>query len=203
MKKTLSTTLVIAAALAGLTAMASAQTYGNPSPTWHQGSRDQARHGSRDNGGWQQGDPRDQGQGSWDAGRQGNGSSRFRNQADITGTWRLQSRQGDVSGTSRGRGWGPFRGRGNNRMEYALPNVIQIEGLRRELQVMGPNGQSLRTIDSGRGYGQAAFTSTGGFRGATYTEFYSLQNRGRQLVIRTVVSGNRDSREFTSVYQRS
>src|SRR2546425_12795205 len=101
MKKILSTTLVIAAALAGLTAMASAQTYGNQNPTWHQGGPDQASHGPRDTGGWQQGDPRDMGQGSWDSGRQSDGSSRFRNQANITGTWRLQSRQGDVSRTNR------------------------------------------------------------------------------------------------------
>jgi hypothetical protein len=161
-------------ALSGITTVASAQYRGNDVQIQH--DRD-----GRQDGGW---------------GRGGYGS-RF----DLTGTWRLDSRQGDIdAGYGRGHGYGR-RGRSLDLSNFALPNVIQLQRWGREVRVQAGNGQTLRMADLGR-FG--SMTATGrGARGATFTEEYSLRNGGRQLVVHTTVtSGWMGSREFTSVYHR-
>ena len=146
-------------------------------------------------GGWRNGQY-DGRTSQYDRNGYGNGyGSRWGNR-ELTGTWQLESRRGDF-----GRGWlGNLRGAG----VATLPTVIRIEQYRRSLQVENANGRTLRQIDVGRGGAGSTEHVVTTIGNRTITESFSLSNRGRQLVIRTVLQGRRGAaREMVSVYQRA
>ena len=152
--------------------------------------------------------------------------------AEFTGLWRLDSRHIEGSGSGRGwqddrargrdgngdwrddrynsddRYWGGLSSRGRYmvRNDGFLPEVIHIErASRRSLRVENRDGRLLRELAMGRGRwnnDQLRVERTG-FGGVRITEVFSLQNRGRNLVVRTTVSGVRGAREFTSVYDKA
>ena len=138
---------------------------------------------------------------------------------DFTGVWRLEHRQSDFDrdwdrdrGGFRDRDWDRDanvrgrRGRGGNGMSAGnLPDVIRIERGRRELRVESRNGQLLRTLETGRNgdWRGNRLMSQRHFGGMQITEVYTLRERGRELVVRTIVNGPRGQREFTSVYDRA
>lgn len=153
-------------------------------------------------------------------------SARQMRSQDFTGVWQLDARQGGVQ-----QGWGNDRGgngnwdrgrddnwgrtrerergsqygqRGYDR-DAMLPDVIQIERDRRELRVENQRGRLLREIATGRRDARDGrlMVETVGDQGQRIRETFTLEGRGRQLVVRTVVMGARGSREFTSVYQRA
>ena len=150
-------------------------------------------------------------------------SARDARPKDLVGTWRLETRS-DMDGYGRNSGgwdqndpnFGNDRWRQDNRnwngvgrndtrfgARFAyLPQVIQIERSRRVLEVENDRGLTLRTTDLRRNNGVVRFV-TSGPGGSTITETFSLDRGGRRLVVRTTVSGRRDTQDFTSIYERA
>jgi hypothetical protein len=143
------------------------------------------------------------------------------------GTWRLESRQGQDwgrnierrmhdgagdHGDSRGSpqyGWNDSRGssrqgwngsRGSRFGTARLPQTFRIDRERRSLQVETMDGRVIRELQSAR---NRQLTSHRTSHGRTFVDTYSLTDRGRRLVVRTVVRGPRGTRETTRTYLRA
>jgi len=119
----------------------------------------------------------------------------------ITGVWRLEDR--GVDGRDRGAWSGPMASapRAN---AARLPDVISIERDRGQFRIEARNGAVLRTADARHAWsagGLRMHTTTA--RGAAIDEYYSLDDNGRRLIVRTTVSGPNRTRQITSVYQRA
>jgi hypothetical protein len=149
---------------------------------------------------------------------------------DFTGQWQLVTNRSDYGQSwmdDRNRfdadnTWGT-----NDRMRYGawfLPDEFRIEGDRQDLRIEDTGGGVIAdvTFDDAR-YGSSDNGTYNGTYGRStrarwlsrrqfqvertgqqrsITQTYSLENRGRQLVVRTQVDRDGNTRSYTRVYQR-
>jgi hypothetical protein len=155
---------------------------------------------------------------AWDSDRyRGWGSDRGRfDKASLEGRWVADDRSDGYGST-----WGDFRGRG--RMgAILLPDVIRIDQRPNMVRIADRTNRPLQTIllgdkfDSrydggdrpdylvGRWHGSALVVERSTRRGATITQTFTLENRGRTLVVRTRRDGfGPREMEITTTYQRA
>ena len=101
---------------------------------------------------------------------------------------------------TRGGGW--LSGLGP-RLSGALPNVIEIQRDRGQLQVESRDGTVLRTAVARQARSGNGFILHGTApNGAAIQEHYSVTDRGQRLIVRTTIAGHRN-RQITTVYQRA
>ena len=134
--------------------------------------------------------------------------------ADFQGRWVSVGRAVDSRPEPR-----DFRGRGRSR-EGFLPGYLQISQRPGMLRIADYDNRTLQQIiianryrsrDDGRGYligrwhGSKLEVERDGPRGSTIIQTFSLDNRGRTLVIHTRREGgwSRPVAEFTSIYRRA
>jgi hypothetical protein len=165
--------------------------------------------GRRDNGRDQDYDTRDQ-RNNWD---RGNGWGQ-RTVADFQGRWVSVGRPVDSRPEPR-----DFRGRGPSQQGF-LPGYLRISQRPGMLRIADYDNRTLQQIiiankyrsrDNGGGYligrwrGSKLEVERDGPRGSTIIQTFSVENRGRTLVVRTRQEGGRSRwvGEFTSTYRRA
>ena len=161
----------------------------------------------------------DQAQWDWDrSGQDRNGSNwgstrgRF---APLEGRWIMDDRAADFRSDR-----GDFRGRGPMR-QILLPGRIQIDQRPNMVRIADSRNHALQLIMlggkfdsryrgdrldyvSGRWHGSTLVVERSTQRGATITQTFALENRGRTLVVRTRREGfGPRTMEITSTYRRA
>lgn len=183
-----------------------------------QGWSDQSNQDRNGDQGWNDQSNQDR-YGNQGSGRDQNGYNRASGRGHfdkniLEGRWAA-----DNQATNFRSGRGNYGGRGPMR-EVLLPNFIRIDQKPSMVRISDSRNQALQLImlggkfDSGRGrnldYVQGSWhgstlvveRSTG--RGATITQTFALQDRGRTLVVRTTREGNGPrTMEITSTYHRA
>jgi hypothetical protein len=149
---------------------------------------------------------------SW--GRWGQGHGRF-NRATLDGRWVADNRSADT----RNGGFGGYGGFGGIR-DMLLPGLIEIDQHPRMVKIEDARNHVLQQIMIGGrfdprgrsdllvGHWDGPMTlvvERMGPRGAKLTQTFSLENRGRSLVVRTSRDGRgpRGNVQFTTVYHRA
>jgi hypothetical protein len=139
---------------------------------------------------------------------------------DLSGQWRLDPSKSDMPGRAFGGGWtrGPrMGGRGGQRLR--LPDEIRIEQSEGFVTLEDSSGTAIREIatrggsaDStslppdvprllGQWKGDRLEVKHEDARGGTITETFSLDDKGRSLVLKTKIEGRRTF-EIKRVYRR-
>ena len=203
--KRLAAGLSLAAALMAFTGVAMAQDYGTQRDRGSQRDYDSQRdYGSQgDNGN------------GWDRGSWGRDRGRFQ-RVNLEGRWVAEGRDADFRP-----GRGDFGGGGMRAM--LLPGFIRIDQMPRMVRVTDARHRLIQEILidrrfdprdqgafdsrnlSGHWRGSTLVVESTGPRGATITQTFALENRGRTLVVHTKREGWNAARtfEFTKVYHRA